>query len=446
MKSAFSFVLLPAIMAGGICFAQTDTATKTAVRREMVPAPIGSPSAPRVPAHPSPYNIPGSEYPRIEADSRVTFRFNAPNAKQVQVGITNENNNNGIDMVKGDDGVWTLTTEPQKLGYHDYWIIVDGAVVVDPNSYTELGWGRVCNGFEIPEPGVDYYDLKDVPHGDVLIKDYFAKTSNTWRRIYIYTPPGYEADKTTRYPVLYLQHGGGEDNRAWIEEGRVNVILDNMLAAGKIKPMIVVMETSDMPRAASASRRAGPGAGQRAGQRAGRRAGAGPGMGSFGGGAYGQLVINDLIPWVDSHYRTLADKDHRGMAGLSAGGMQTANIGMANLDKFSYIGLFSGGAASGFGPNSTTPPAASATPALPDLKTAYGGVMADPADFNQKVKVFFLSSGTHLPLENPEGLKRHYQQLVDAGVNDAYLYISPDTTHEWTTWRRSLYVFAPLLF
>ena len=168
-------------------------------------------------------------------------------------------------------------------------------------------------------------------------------------------------------------------------------------------------------------------------------------MGGAGGGAYGQLVINDLIPWIDSHFRTLADKDHRGMAGLSMGGMQTAAIAMPNLDKFSYIGLMSGGAASGFGANSTGGPAPVAAQ-LPDLKAAYSGAMADPADFNKKVKVLFLSSGTDLPLENPEGLKAHYQQLVDAGITNAYMYISPGTTHEWQNWRRSFYVFAPLLF
>jgi S-formylglutathione hydrolase FrmB len=431
MKSALCFALLPAIVAGGICFAQTNKESKPAVRQQMVPPPMRSPSAPAVPAHPSPYNIPGAQYPRIEADSRVTFRFKAPDAKSVQVAITNENNNNGLDMTKGEDGVWTYTSEPQHPGYHDYWMIVDGTIVLDPNSYSFLGWGRMCNGFEVPEPGVDFYDLKDVPHGDVLTKDYFAKTANSWRHIYIYTPPGYENSGTTRYPVLYLQHGGGEDNSAWIAEGRINWILDNMLAEGKIKPMIAVMESSSVPGPASAGR--------------------GPGMGAPGGGAYGQLVINDLIPWIDSHFRTLADKDHRGMVGPSMGGMVTASIAMANLDKFSYIGLFSGGAASGFGPNrspSTTPVAAPAPPPPPplDLKTVYGGAMANPAEFNQKVKVFFLSSGTYLPLENPEGLKKHYQELVDNGITNAYLYISPDTTHEWHSWKRSFYAFAPLLF
>jgi S-formylglutathione hydrolase FrmB len=161
-------------------------------------------------------------------------------------------------------------------------------------------------------------------------------------------------------------------------------------------------------------------------------------------------MVNDLIPWVDSNFRTLADKDHRAMAGLSMGGMQTASVTMANLDKFSYIGLFSGGAAMGFGPGGpgkTAPGAAPATgPAPFDIKTIYSGAMADPAEFNKKVKVLFMSFGSEPPLENPEGLKKHQEQLIAAGITNSYVYISPGTSHEWQTWRRSLYVFAPLLF
>ena len=238
MKRALFFALFTAILAGGTCFAQTK---RLGAEQEMVPAPVGPASAPAVAAHPSPYNFPNVQYPRIEADSRVTFRFNAPDAKKVQVFTSSIV---PFDMVKGDDGVWTYTSAPQAPGYHNYWMIVDGAVVLDPGTNAFIGYGHMCNGFEIPEPGVDYYDLKDVPHGNVLIKNYFAKTTNSWRHIFVYTPPGYEANTRTRYPVLYLQHGGGEDERVWIEMGRTNVILDNLIAEGKVKPMIVVMETS----------------------------------------------------------------------------------------------------------------------------------------------------------------------------------------------------------
>jgi S-formylglutathione hydrolase FrmB len=223
--------------------------------------------------------------------------------------------------------------------------------------------------------------------------------------------------------------------------GRTNLILDNLLAEGKVKPMIVVMETSYMPGAGI------PGRGGASG--GGAAAGAGRGFGGFGGpggGPYGQLMVNDLIPWIDSNLRTLADKDHRAMAGLSMGGMQTASVTMANLDKFSYIGLFSGGAAMGFGPGGPGKTVPGAAPAPLDIKTIYNGAMADPADFNRKVKVLFMSFGSEPPLENPEGLKKHQEQLTAAGIKNSYVYISPGTSHEWQTWRRSLYVFAPLLF
>jgi S-formylglutathione hydrolase FrmB len=422
------------------------------MRQEMVPAPLRSASAPAVPAHPSPYNFPGVQYPRIEADSRVTFRFNAPNAQTVQVALVTSGSKSlqplPFDMVKGDAGVWTYTSAPQSPGYHNYWMLIDSAAVLDPASNAFIGYGHMCNAFEIPEPGLDFYDLKDVPHGNVLIKNFFAKTANSWRHIFVYTPPGYDTKTSIRYPVLYLQHGGGEDERVWIEMGPTNVILDNLLAQGKIKPMIVVMETSAVgtPGGGAAGSSAGAGRGA-----AGAAGGAGfSGFGGPGGGPYGQLMVNDLIPWVDSNFRTIADKDHRAMAGLSMGGMQTASVAIANLDKFSHIGLFSGGAAMGLGPGGpgkTTPGAApAAAPAPFDIKTIYRGAMADPAEFNKKVKVLFMSFGSELPLENPEGLKKHQEQLIAAGITNSYVYISPGTSHEWQTWRRSLYVFAPLLF
>ena len=356
-----------------------------------------------------------------------------------------------FEMVKGADGVWTYTSAPQAPGYHNYWMIVDGAIVLDPGTQAFIGYGHMCNGFEIPEPGVDFYDIKDVPHGDVLIKNYFAKTTNSWRHIFVYTPPGYDANIKNRYPVFYLQHGGGEDERVWPEMGRTNVILDNLLAAGKVKPMIVVMETSAIgaPGGAGAGRGAGaaPGAGAPAAPGAGR--GAGFGIGGPGGGAYGLFMINELIPWVDSHFRTLSDREHRAMAGLSMGGMQTASVTMANLDKFSHIGFFSGGAATGgrgrgpAAPGAAPAAAAPPAPAALDLKTIYNGNMAVPAEFNKKVKVLFMSCGSE---EYPDALKKHQEQLAAAGITNSYVYVSPGTAHEWQTWRRSLYAFAQLLF
>jgi enterochelin esterase-like enzyme len=396
MKTA---ILSLALLAGLPAIAQTS-------------APVGS-------AHPSPYNFAGIQYPRIEADNRVTFRFNAPNAQKVQVSVVSV----PFDMVKGDDGVWTYTTkEPQAPGYHNYWMIVDGAIVLDPGTEAFIGYGHMCNGFEVPDPDGGFYQLKDVPHGNVQIVNYYAMTSNSWRHIYVYTPPGYEKNRK-RYPVLYLQHGGGEDQRVWTEMGRANLILDNLIADGKAKPMIIVMETSAVgsPAGFGGRRGGGPPGGTNAVP--GRGGFGGPGgrggfaMNAPGGGPYGALMVKDLIPFIDSKFRTLADQRHRAMAGLSMGGMQTHMVTMAHLDKFSNIGLFSGGSIS-------------------------TNEITDVAAFKKKVKVLFASCGS---LERPAALEASHEALEQMGIKNT-VYVSPGTAHEWQTWRRSLYQFAPLLF
>ncbi len=382
-------------------------------------------NAPATGAHASPYNFAGVAFPRIEADRRVTFSFTAPNAQKVQVAIVNV----AYDMIKGDDGVWTYTTkEPQAPGYHNYWMVVDGAVVLDPNTEAFIGYGHMCNGFEVPDPEGDFYEIKDVPHGSLVTQNYFSKSASAWRRAIVYTPPGYDRDPATRYPVLYLQHGGGEDRRVWTEMGRTNVILDNLLAAGKIKPFIVVMETSvspgprgGPPRAAGAPPAAG---GAPSAAPAGRAPGAPPATGPGGRGAFSvaefeHRLVDELIPFIDANFRTLASQPNRAMAGLSMGGMQTHQITMAHLDTFSHIGLFSGGSI-----------------AMTEI--------ADMAAFKQKAKVVFFSYGS---LEQPGSAngKIAADKLKEAGVN-AHFYESPGTAHEWQSWRRSLREFAPLLF
>ncbi|MFC1551169.1 alpha/beta hydrolase-fold protein [Candidatus Latescibacterota bacterium] len=370
-KHVLCFVLLMAIMAGGTCLAQNFQ------------------------AHPSPYNFPGVEYPRIESDSRVTFSFNAPDAAKVQVAIANV----PLDMVKDADGVWTITTEPQDPGYHNYWMLVDGALVLDPRTDAFIGYGHMCNGFEIPAADQDFYTPKDVPHGNVLVDHYFAKASDSWRRIFVYTPPDYETNSSARYPVLYLQHGGGEDERVWIEMGRTNVILDNLIAEGKANSMIIVMESSAV----------GPPPVRRNADGSRRR---------FTFDAFERLLIDELIPYIDANYRTLSDQPHRAMSGLSMGGMQTKQITLANLNVFSHIGIFSGGS---IVPSDIT----------------------DMDVFKQKVKLVFtsygsLERGAATGLESSESLKQ-------AGINSTY-YESPQSAHEWQAWRRSIYQFAPLLF
>ena len=320
MRRALFLASFSAVLAAGVCFAQTKKAStsKPAARQQLSPAPVAGPGAPAVPAHPNPYNVYGAQYPRIEEDNRVTFHFTAPTAQKVQVALVTSGQGSlnplPYDMVKGADGIWTYTSVPQGPGYHNYWMLVDGAIVLDPATKAFMGYSHMCNGYEIPEAGVDWYDLKDVPHGHVEAANYFAKSIHAWRHIFIYTPPGYgdKANSNTRYPVVYLQHGSGEDETVWFEMGRTNLVLDNLLAAGKVKPMIVVSETSIIPRPVG-GRRTGCGGWRRccagdpwrnARSRPRPRGGFGGGP---GGGAYGQLMTNELIPWVDSHFRTVAE-------------------------------------------------------------------------------------------------------------------------------------------
>lgn len=409
MKKAILFILLIVISVNEICLAQSGQASN------VFDADT---------AHPSPYNLYGAKYPRIESDARVTFKFYAPNAQKVQVSIVNV----PFDMVKGDDGVWSYTSEPQDLGYHNYWMIVDGSIVVDPATNAFIGYSHMCNGFEIPDPDGGFYALKDVPHGNVLIRNYYSTIAKSWRHIFIYTPPDYDKSTKKRYPVLYLQHGGGEDERVWIEMGRTNLILDNLIAEGKITPFIVVMETSavGVPRAivpgppaprpaATAAPAAGaPAAGAPAGGAPGARPGGPAGFGGPGGGIYGQLMTTDLIPFIDKNFRTMADQKNRAMAGLSMGAMQTRTVTLANLDKFSHIGLFSGGT---IAPESITD------------KT--------------KVKLVFMSYGSRE--RGADGVKAAADVLNQAGIKSVS-YVSPLTAHEFQSWRRSLREYALLLF
>ena len=393
-KTLVSFLLIILSFAG-TCLAQTGQVL-------INPSVVGT-------AHPNPYNLYGAKYPYIEADSRVTFHFDAPDAHKVQVAI----NNVPHDMIKGNDGVWTYTSEPQDKGYHNYWMIVDSAIVLDPATNAFIGYSHMCNGFEIPDSDGSFYELKDVPHGNVIIKNYFSKTINAWRHIFVYTPPGYETNISKRYPVLYLQHGGGEDERVWIEMGRANVILDNLIAEGKAKPFIVVMETSAAHKPGEAPPQP-PSMTRPAGERQVPPSAGAPPRFRFSFDTYKEVMLNDMIPFIDSHFRTLTDANDRAMAGLSMGGFVTRQVTLANLDKFSYIGLFSGG-----------------TIAPKDITD------------KSKVKLVFMSYGSRE--RGAEGVKAAADALQQAGIN-AVSYVSPLTAHEWQSWRRSLHEFAPLLF
>jgi len=393
-----------------------------------------------------------AQYPRVYPDGRVLFRLVAPKAASVQLGGAGLGATT-YDMVKGEDGAWTVTIPPAVPGFHYYWFIVDGVQVNDPSSDTFFGYGRPTSGVEIPTPGEDFYLPKDVPHGQVRMVWYLSKTTGAWRRAMVYTPPGYDLDTRTRYPVLYLQHGAGEDETGWTKQGHANFILDNLIAGKKAKPMIVVNdrgyayrpgEKPPAPMTAPAAGRAAEPAGRGvdaagratapAGRAAGAAAAAPPARGAGGMGASGVLsastfesvVIDDLIPMIDRTFRTLSDRDHRAMAGLSMGSMQAMSITLRNLDTFSWIGFFSGATVTG------------------DLDTAYNGVFKDAAAFNERVRLLWMGAGA-AEAALMKRLEESDTLLTGRGIRHV-VFKSDLTAHEWHTWRRHLHDFAPRLF
>jgi len=395
MKAIVLFVLL----SFGICFGQAQDA-----------------------GQPASTNVPNVAYPSIHPDLRIDFRIKAPQAQsvQIQVGAAPK-----LDMVKAADGYWTVTTPPVVPGFHYYFVTIDGFTGADPASYSFYGVGQDSSGIEVPEKSVNFYMVQDVPHGEVREHWYHSKTTGDWRRCFVYTPPGYDTNLQQRFPVLYLQHGGGEDETGWVKQGHANFILDNLLAAGKSKPMIIVMDNGYAVKAGSPPPDTTPA--------------------PFGSplmrqrmltmtAAFADVMVNDVIPMIDSTYRTIPDRDHRAMAGLSMGGMQTFEVTLNHLDTFSYIGGFSGaGTGFIFGNNAF------------DSKTAYNGAFSDPALFAKKVHLLYLGIGTDEPERMHTGLVALHQALNQAGITHVF-YESQGTAHEWQTWRRDLNDFAPRLF
>jgi enterochelin esterase-like enzyme len=372
--------------------------------------------------HPSETNVWGSEYPRVDSTGRVQIRIKAPDATQVKVNFWSGPK---VDMVKQPDGFWTITTDPLVPGFHYYNLNIDGAEVSDPGTHAFFGGGRPASAVEVPEPGSGYYSAQDVPHGGVREVWYNSKVTGTWRHALVYLPPKYDTQNGARYPVLYLQHGAGEDETGWVRQGHANFILDNLIAAGSCKPMIVVM-------AYGYARRAG----QPAPDLWGKPFGSPEMLKAMQdmAAAFEDDVTQALIPYVDSNFRTLSDRDHRAMAGLSMGGMQTFQITLDHLDLFSYIGGFSGaGGMLVLGDRKLDP------------KTDYNGVFADPGAFAKKVHLLWVGVGTAEPERMRAGLQRLHTSLLDANIQHIF-YESPGTDHEWQTWRRDLKDFAPRLF
>jgi len=360
---------------------------------------------------PSTLNQPGQLYPQVNSQRYARFRIVAPQAQGVWVSLGGLERG-GFSLERGEDGVWTgVTQKPLDEGFHYYHLTVDGGIFNDPGTLNFYGSTRWESGIEIPAHDQDFYALKDVPHGRVQQVLFPSKLTNSIiaRPAYVYTPPDYDKDTSKRYPVLYLQHGWGENEYAWWNQGRANLIMDNLIAEGRSKPFVIVMTyglTNEGP---------GPGARRRAGTNA--PAGGGGNPFTAASEAFEKVLVGELIPYIDTHFRTLTDQPHRAMAGLSMGGAETKFITLKNLDKFSHIGLFSGGV--------ITPEDVENTP-----------------EFKQKVKVVFASCGSK---ENPDRINANHEALNTAGIENT-AYVSPDTAHEFLTWRRSLREFAPLLF
>jgi enterochelin esterase-like enzyme len=370
---------------------------------------------------PASTNVWDAQYPRVDGKGRVEVRLKAPEATTVRLNFWSGPK---IDMVRQPDGVWSVITEPLVPGLHYYTLIVNGVEMPDPGSRAFFGGGKYASAVEVPEPGATYYSIQDVPHGHVREVWYSSKVTGTWRHALVYVPPGYDETTTERYPVLYLQHGGGEDETGWVRQGHANFILDNLIASGKAKPMLVVM-------AYGYARRAG----QPAPDLAGRPFGSPEFRKSMLDmmSAFEADVTDALIPFIDETFRTIPDRDHRAMAGLSMGGMQTFHITLNHLDLFSHIGGFSG--------------AAGALTLGRDLdpKTDYNGVFADPAAFAKKVHLLWLGVGTAEPERMRVGIRKLHASLTAAGIAHVYQE-SEGTDHEWQTWRRNLHDFAPRLF
>ncbi|RIV19440.1 esterase [Fibrisoma montanum] len=338
---------------------------------------------------PSTLNQPGQEYPQVNSQGYARFRIHAPKADSVRVSL-GLGGRGGTILTKGEDSFWTGTTAgPMDEGFHYYNVTIDGGKFNDPGAKNYYGSVRWESGIEIPAHDQDFYALKDVPHGHVQQVLFPSKSTGTSRRAFVYTPPGYEKDRSKKYPVLYLQHGWGEDETAWSNQGHANLIMDNLIAEGKIKPFIIVM-TYGMTNEVKWGK-----------------------IREFKIEPFQTVLTEELIPYVDANFRTLANRDNRAMAGLSMGGMETKMITLNKPETFGYYGLLSGG-------------------------------LYTPDDLNGKAKpkLVFLSCGSK---ERPDGVNKAATDLKAAGYN-AVSYVSDKTAHEFQTWRRSLHELAPLLF
>ncbi|MFC1551172.1 alpha/beta hydrolase [Candidatus Latescibacterota bacterium] len=387
MNNKLITILLAVFLTCGICFAQTDRPTAD--------------------SQPSSINIAGQQYPRVDSELRAIFRIHAPDAGSIEISLGN------TALTKGDDGFWAGATGPLDPGFHYYQLVIDGVRVSDPATESFYGTGRMSSAVEVPEAGVDFYTVKDVPHGDIRLNRYFSKYTNSWRRLFIYTPPGYDTSTDTKYPVLYIQHGGGEDERGWAEQGKTDIILDNLIAEGNSEPMLVVISNGNVPNLSG-----------------GRGGYSIEGMAGFA-----EELKNNIIPFVERNYRVLTDPKNRALAGLSMGGGQAFYVGLPNADRFASIGVFSSGLFGGIGRGGATGGGFNAEEQMP-------GLLTDSKSFNDKLNLFYISVGEQNP--RIEFTKKAVESFRENGLDVEFA--SFPGAHEWQVWRKSLHDFAQRLF
>ena len=345
---------------------------------------------------PAETNVRSAKHPQILPNSRAVFRIKAPEAQKVQLDFGKK-----YDMVKNNDGTWEVTTDSLSEGFHYYSLIIDGVAIADPSSETFYGMGRMASGFEVPFKGDSYYEERNVPHGDIRIKRYYSNVTNTWRNFYMYTPPGYDKDFTEKYPVLYIMHGGGEDQRGWATQGKIDLILDNLIAAKKAVPMIVVMVDGNLP------------------------------LNAFGEESlktFEKELKQNIIPFTEKNYRIKTEAQYRALAGLSMGGIQTLYAGVRNTDMFSYLGVFSSGWFA----------------SQKEMSDPQYDFMKNNTDkINNNLKQFWISQGgkEDIAYNNCKIMLSKFDEM-----KIKYTYSEYPGGHSWPVWRNNIFNFAQLLF
>lgn len=339
--------------------------------------------------------------PEVGADRSVTFRVRAPQASEVT--LTGEFMRGSKALQKSDGGVWSVTVGPLEPEIYYYNFTIDGVKTIDPNNpdvKTGSTPSTISSILTVRGERAAFYDAQSVPHGEIHTIWYESKSLQSIRRLTVYTPPGYDRSGNTRYPVLYLFHGANADETAWTRLGHVNLILDNLLAAGKAKPFIVAMPFGyGVPPGVAAA----------------------PGQNTA---QFGRDLLEDVIPYMDSHYRVYGDREHRAIAGLSMGGGESLEIGLSHLELFSYVGGFS----------------AALRPA--EFQKTYGGLTADPEAANRKLRLLWIGCGKDDSLFSAA---TDFSKFLDAG-KIKHVFKESEGAHTWINWRHYLNEFAPLLF